>query len=151
VERIFGITGGVGMGKSTLGDLLAQRGVAVVDTDKIARQIVEPGQPALAEIVQRFGPSILRPDQTLNREALALRVFGDDPARADLEAILHPRIRAIWTAEVERWRDSSPAPENAPRTARAATSFGAVIIPLLFETNSSALFDAALKPRRRSV
>ncbi len=136
------------MGKSTLGDLLARRGVAVLDTDRIARQIVEPGRPALAEIVQRFGPSILRADNTLNREALGRRVFSDDQARADLEAILHPRIHAIWTDEVNRWRNAGSAHGKDPQMDRPGGRLSnivfAVIIPLLFETNSSAHFDATI-------
>jgi dephospho-CoA kinase len=148
VERIFGITGGVGMGKSTVGELLAQRGVAVIDTDIIARQIVEPGQPALAQIVQRFGASILRSDSTLNREELARRVFSDNQARADLEAILHPRIHAIWKVEVARWRAGGPKSGNGPTPApsknQAPIIFGAVIIPLLFETHSGPLFDTTI-------
>ena len=94
------------MGKSTVGALLSHRGVAIIDTDQIARDIVEPGKPALPEIVQRFGPSILRADNALDRQELARRVFADSQARADLEAILHPRVREIWTAEVGRWRNS---------------------------------------------
>jgi dephospho-CoA kinase len=148
MERIFGITGGVGMGKSTVGELLTRCGVAVIDTDSIARQIVEPGQPALAQIVQRFGGSILHTDGTLNREELARRIFTDPQARADLEAILHPRIHAIWKTAVERWRAAGTDVRNDlhPRLAKdcAPEMCGAVIIPLLFETSSGPLFDATI-------
>lgn len=129
--KLFGVTGGVGMGKSTAGQLLVQLGVAVSDTDAIARQLVEPGQPALGEIVQRFGPSVLSADGRLDRKGLARLVFADAAARADLEAILHPRIRSAWEAEAKGWR-------------AAGCASGAIIIPLLFETQAAPLFDAVL-------
>jgi dephospho-CoA kinase len=129
--QLFGVTGGVGMGKSTAGEFLRQQGVSVSDTDVIARQLVEPGQPALEEIVGRFGPSVLSAGGRLNRRELARLVFPDPAARADLEAILHPRIRAAWGAAVEDWR-------------AAGNATGAVIIPLLFETGAAALFDAVV-------
>ncbi len=129
--KLFGITGGIAMGKSTAARLLRQHGVAVVDTDDLARQVVAPGQPALAQIRERFGPAVFLPDGRVNREELARQVFALPSARADLEAILHPRIRALWTAQTDAWRKS-------------ARPSGAVIIPLLFETGSAALFDATL-------
>ena len=129
--RLFGITGGVGMGKSTAGQLLAQHGLAVVDTDLIARQLTEPGQPALEEIAHRFGPQVLSADGQLNRVELARVVFADDGARADLEEILHPRIRATWEAEAESWR-------------AAGRDCGAILIPLLFETGAAPRFDAVI-------
>jgi dephospho-CoA kinase len=129
--KLFGVTGGVGMGKSTAGQLLQQRGLAVVDTDLIARQLTEPSQPALAEILRRFGPKVMQADGQLNRAELAQLVFADDGARADLEAILHPRIRATWEAETERWRAKG-------------VEAGAVLIPLLFETGAAPRFDAVL-------
>jgi dephospho-CoA kinase len=129
--QLFGVTGGVGMGKSTAGDLLRKQQVSVLDTDVIARQLVEPGQPALEEIVTRFGPSIRASDGTLDRKALGRIAFSDPAARADLEAILHPRIRATWEAGVKQWR-------------AAGHSAGAVIIPLLFETKAAHLFDAVI-------
>jgi len=129
--RLFGITGGAGMGKSTAGQWLLQRGLAVTDTDLIARQLAEPGRPALREIVQRFGPAVLSADGRLNRAELARLVFADTTARADLEAILHPRIRAAWEAEAQGWR-------------AAGRDCGAVVIPLLFETGAERLFDAVI-------
>jgi dephospho-CoA kinase len=129
--NLFGITGGVGMGKSTAGQLLQQRGVPVADTDQIARQLTEPGQPALGEIAQRFGPAVLSADGRLDRAELARVVFAEAAARADLEAILHPRIRAVWEAEAQSWRD-------------AGRDCGAVLIPLLFETEAAPRFDAII-------
>lgn len=129
--KLFGITGGVGMGKSTAGQLLAERGVVVADTDLIARELVEPGQPSWEEIRQRFGPSLFTPDGRLNRSQLARLVFADDAARAELEAILHPRIRAVWQAKADSWR-------------MTGQPLGAVIIPLLFETKAETSFDAVI-------
>ena len=129
--KLLGITGGMAMGKSTAGQLLRQLGVAVIDTDDTARQVVEPGQPALAEVRERFGPAIFLPDGRLDRKQLARQVFALPSARADLEAILHPRIRAVWMAEADAWR-------------KAGRPCGAVVIPLLFETRAEALFDATI-------
>lgn len=89
----IGLTGGIGSGKSTVSSLLRDRGAVVIDYDLLAREVVEPGQPALAEIAARFGDGVLRPDGTLNRPALGAIVFADDAARRDLEAITHPAIR----------------------------------------------------------
>lgn len=90
---IVAITGGVASGKSTVGRLFEALGRTLVDADVAARQVVEPGQPALAEIIERFGERMLGEDRRLDRAALRQRVFADEQARQDLEAILHPRIR----------------------------------------------------------
>ncbi|GAA1180562.1 dephospho-CoA kinase [Ornithinimicrobium humiphilum] len=87
-----GLSGGIGSGKSTVSARLAEHGAVVVDADKIARQVVEPGTPGLAEIAQRFGPSVIAEDGSLDRQALGAVVFGDEAARRALEAITHPRI-----------------------------------------------------------
>jgi dephospho-CoA kinase len=129
--KLFGVTGGVGMGKSTIAQLLQARGWAVADTDAIAHQLTQPGQPALREISQAFGPAVFNSDATLNRRELARIVFSDAKARANLEAILHPAIRALWQADVKHWRS-----EGLAR--------GAVIIPLLFETGAESFFDATI-------
>ncbi len=86
------LTGGIGAGKSTVARLLADRGAVVIDADAIARDIVEPGQPALAEIREAFGPAIIEPDGRLDRAALAQIVFADADALGKLNAITHPRI-----------------------------------------------------------
>jgi dephospho-CoA kinase len=119
------------MGKSTAAGLLQQQGRVVLDTDFIARQLVEPGQPALAEIAAVFGPSVILPDGGLDRTEMSRRVFALPAERAKLEAILHPKIRQIWEAEVRKWRASGCA-------------CGAVIIPLLYETGAESLFDAII-------
>jgi dephospho-CoA kinase len=89
---VVGLTGGIGAGKSTVASLLAARGAVVVDADEVARAVVEPGQPALAKLVERFGPGILDADGRLDRPALAKVAFADDGSRRDLEAITHPAI-----------------------------------------------------------
>jgi len=119
------------MGKSASAQLLRGRGVPVVDTDDLARQVVEPGQPALAEIVAAFGPQIVGPDGRLRRAELARRVFADPAARRRLETILHPRIRVLWRAQVETWRS-----EGHPLVV--------VVIPLLFEIKAEAELNATI-------
>jgi dephospho-CoA kinase len=89
--RIWGLTGNIGSGKSTVARLLAARGVPVVDADQIAREVVLPARPALREIAARW-PSAISPDGTLDRKALAARVFADPKERAELNQIVHPRI-----------------------------------------------------------
>jgi dephospho-CoA kinase len=91
---IVALTGGLGAGKSTVSKLLAERGAVIVDADLIAREVVEPGTPGLAGVVERFGSGILTAEGALNRPALAEVVFGDDEARRALNAIVHPLIAA---------------------------------------------------------
>ncbi|HXP59935.1 MAG TPA: dephospho-CoA kinase [Dongiaceae bacterium] len=129
--KIFGLTGGLGMGKSAAAQLLGARGVAVLDTDDLARRVVEPGQPAFEEVLQVFGPEFVAPDGRLRRSELARRVFADPAARKQLEAILHPPIRVLWQAQAALWRN-----ESRPQ--------GVIVIPLLFETGAEAEFDATL-------
>jgi dephospho-CoA kinase len=128
---LLGVTGGIGMGKSTSADLLERWGYRVVDTDLVAREVVAPGQPALTEVRDAFGPSSLRPDGTLDRAWMAERVFADPGARGQLEGILHPRIRAEWERRVTEWRQEG-------------TPLAVVVIPLLFETEAGAAFDATV-------
>src|ERR1019366_1886953 len=129
--KVLGLTGGIGMGKSTSAQLLRDRGVQVVDSDDLARQVVEPGQPALAEVLATFGPEIAGQDGRLRRKELAERVCADPVARRQLEAILHPRIRMLWRAQVETW-----CAEGHP--------VAVVVIPLLFETKAEAELDATI-------
>ena len=129
--KVLGLTGGIGMGKSTAAGLFQARGVPVVDTDDLARQVVEPGQPALAEIQAAFGSQITGPGGQLRRHELARRVFADSTARQQLEAILHPRIRRLWRAQADAWRA-----EDRP--------LAIVVIPLLFETKAEAELDQTI-------
>jgi dephospho-CoA kinase len=129
--KVCGLTGGIGMGKSTADKLLRSRHVPVVDTDTIARQLVEPGQPALAEIQNSFGNGVIAPDGTLRRDALAAIVFSNAEKRKVLENILHPRIRAAWLKQISGWKA-----EGKP--------LAVVVIPLLFETGAEKNFDATI-------
>ncbi|MBM7332340.1 dephospho-CoA kinase [Alloalcanivorax marinus] len=114
---VVGLTGGIGSGKTAATDYLAGRGIAVVDADLASRRVVEPGQPALDAIVDRFGEPVLQTDGTLNRRALRDIVFSDDAARRDLEAITHPAIG-----------------EELHRQIRASTTpYTVLVSPLLLE------------------
>ena len=99
---LFGLTGGIASGKSTVAARFRARGVPVIDADQIARDIVKPGTPALAELAVAFGSTILSPSGELDRKALASIVFATPSARATLNAITHPRIGAAPAAEIAR-------------------------------------------------
>jgi dephospho-CoA kinase len=126
--KLLGLTGGIGMGKSVAARFFRKRGAQVVDADELAHQLVEPGQPALAEIQTVFGRNVVAPGGQLRRDELAQIVFADPAARKKLEAILHPRIQACWLAQIETWRR-----EDRP--------LAVAVIPLLFETKSESRFD----------
>ena len=96
---IVGLTGGIGAGKSAVAARLAAHGALVIDSDRLAREVVQPGTGGLAEVVAAFGPDVLTADGSLDRPALGRRVFGDEAARRRLESIVHPRVRAR-TAEL---------------------------------------------------
>ena len=129
-SRVFrvGMTGGIASGKSTVAKFFAALGVPIIDTDQVAREVVEPGQPPLERLVERFGRTILTPDGHLDRPKLREIVFSDPLARADLEALTHP---AIGTA-VEAW------------SAAAGGPYQILIIPLLVEKNLVSQVDRAL-------
>jgi dephospho-CoA kinase len=93
-----GLTGGIGSGKTTVADLFAERGAAVIDTDRIAHSLTAPGGAAMPALAAEFGPDYLTPDGALDRARMRALVFSDPAARARLEAILHPRIRAATNA-----------------------------------------------------
>jgi len=120
---LIGLTGGIGMGKSTVAEYLSRSGESVVDTDVLARELVAPGQPALAEISRDFGEKVLAADGSLDRSALAKIVFQDESHRKRLEAILHPRIRVAW----KTW---------AGRCFEQGVRRVVIVIPLLFETGA---------------
>jgi len=125
---IIGLTGGIGSGKSTVAALFEQHGVAVLDTDQVARRVVEPGQPALEEIRDHFGAEMLTPSGELDRSAMRERIFRDPASRLALEAITHPRIRDY----VRHWIDVQTSP------------YCIVIIPLLLEKGWTELIDRIL-------
>jgi dephospho-CoA kinase len=100
VRMLFvGLTGGIGSGKSAVAARLAELGAIVIDSDRLAREVVEPGTDGHTAVVERFGAKVLGPDGAIDRSALAAEVFADAAARKDLEAIIHPRVRAR-TAEI---------------------------------------------------
>ena len=124
----LGLTGGVGMGKSTASQFLNDLGFKVADTDDIARKLVEPGKPALEDIVKAFGKEVLQDNGELNRKKTAEIVFSDDSKRLKLEEILHPLIRENWELRLNEW-----SLENE--------KLGVVVIPLLYETECERYFD----------
>ena len=124
----IGLTGGIASGKSTVADLFAELGVPIIDTDLIAREVVEPGRPALDEIRETFGPSAIDADGRLDRNAMRAIVFADDAKRRTLEGILHPRIRA----------------EAARQAALATGPYHIVVVPLLAESPMRAEMDRIL-------
>jgi dephospho-CoA kinase len=103
---LVGLTGGLGAGKSTAAAMLAARGAIVIDADELARRAVEQGTPGLAKVVEAFGPEVLAPDGSLDRQTLARLVFDDEDRRKALEAIVHPEVFRLFSEEVERRRDS---------------------------------------------
>lgn len=129
--ELFGITGGIGMGKSAAGEILRQLGVPVVDTDQLARDVVARGTPGLAEVVREFGTEFLDASGALCRPALGQRVFADPAALARLNALLHPRIRDAWHQQVTAWQ-------------AAGISRAAVTIPLLFENGCETEFTTVV-------
>jgi dephospho-CoA kinase len=125
----IGLTGGIGSGKSTVAALLADRGALVVDADAIAREVVAPGTPGLAAVVAEFGDGVLTPDGSLDRPALAAVVFADPAARARLDGIVHPLVRA-----------------RAAEAIAAAPADAVVVqdVPLLVETGQAGSYDLVL-------
>ncbi len=124
----IGLTGGIASGKSTVADLFAALEVPVIDTDKIAREVVEPGQPPLEKLVERFGAGILTPEGHLDRPKLREIVFSDPLARADLEALTHPAISSAVEA----------------LAAAAGGPYQILVIPLLVEKGLGKRLDRVL-------
>ena len=106
---VVGLTGGIAAGKSIVASRLASKGAAHIDADLLAREVVEPGTPGLAAIVERFGAGILQSDGTLDRAALGAIVFSDPAARKDLEAITHPAVQALSRERMLEATASDPA------------------------------------------
>lgn len=122
------LTGGIASGKSTVADMFAELGVPIIDTDIIAREVVRPGQPALDEIRERFGDEVIDATGKLDRTAMRKRIFSDERARLDLEAILHPRIGA----ETRRQVDAAPGP------------YQLIVVPLLVGSPLAQFVDRVL-------
>ena len=120
--KLIGLTGGIASGKSTVAAILKRLGAAIVDADALAREVVEPGQDAWKNIVETFGTEVLQADQTLDRQKLRATIFNNPAARKTLEAIIHPRVRALAEERIRR---------------HAAAGYEVVVyeVPLLFEGN----------------
>jgi dephospho-CoA kinase len=125
----IGLTGGIASGKTAVADLFADLGAAVIDTDVIAREVVAPDTPGLSRLRSAFGDEILNADGSLDRSALRTRVFADEPSRKQLEAILHPLIRA------ETLRQSAT---------HAEAPYQILVVPLLAETGFKEFVDRVL-------
>lgn len=123
-----GLTGGIASGKSAVANEFAKLGTPVIDADELAREVVQPGQPALAAIVKHFGTEVLDAQGDLDRRRMRERIFGHPMEKQVLEAILHPAIRAAQQA----------------RVATAGGPYQLHVMPLLVETHSQALYDRIL-------
>jgi dephospho-CoA kinase len=125
---VIGLTGGIGSGKSAVASAFAARGIDVTDSDALAHALTAPGEAGYQAVLAAFGPQFRRPDGTLDRALLRGRVFADADARARLEAILHPMIRAAARREVAAWK--SP--------------YGLLVVPLLLERGGLSGVDRVL-------
>ncbi len=128
----IGLTGGIATGKSTVAKLLTERGANLIDLDKIAREVVEPGQPALHAIAERFGQAVLQSDGSLDRKKLGAVVFSDLEERKALEAITHPAIRAVMKERMARYEAEEP------------DRLIVVDVPLLFESKLESYFEQVM-------
>ncbi|MGY3894413.1 dephospho-CoA kinase [Aeromonas enterica] len=125
---VVAITGGIGSGKTTIANQFAELGIDVVDADVIAREVVEPGAPALAAIAAHFGPDVITPDDQLDRRRLRERVFSNPDAKAWLNALLHPLIRQ----------------EMLRQCAAARSPYCLLVVPLLVENKLTGLANRVL-------
>ncbi|MBT8421602.1 MAG: dephospho-CoA kinase, partial [Gammaproteobacteria bacterium] len=124
----IGLTGGIASGKSAVADILGELGATIIDTDFIARAVVEPETPGLKQIIAEFGDEVIAADGHLDRNAMRTRVFGDDAQRRKLEAILHPLIREATLDAI----------------AAADGPYLVIVVPLLLETDFAELVDRIL-------
>ncbi len=125
---VIGLTGGIGSGKTTVATLFEKKGITVIDTDQLARQVISPGTDALTKIIEHFGDEIVLPNKTLNRALVRHKIFADKKERIWLEKLLHPLIRE----ETQKAIEQSQSP------------YCIVVIPLLFETHPNPLINRIL-------
>lgn len=120
--KLVGLTGGIASGKSTVSEILARQGAAIINADVLAREVVEPGRQAWTEIVNAFGTAVLQPDRALDRQKLRALIFDDPDARKKLESIIHPQVRALAEQRIRE---------------HAAAGYAVIVyeVPLLFEGN----------------
>jgi dephospho-CoA kinase len=126
MPKLLGITGTLGSGKSTVGEILESSGITVIDSDKIVHGLLKQPGAVRDAVLKRFGSTIANPDGTINRQALGKIVFCDPPARKDLESIIHPAVREVSQAQIAQHADESLI---------------ALLIPLLFEAGMQDMFD----------
>ena len=133
---MVGLTGGIGAGKSEVARCLADLGALVIDADALAREVVAPGTPGLAEVVEAFGRDVLAPDGSLDRPAVARLVFADPAARQRLEGIIHPRVRARTAELVGAAPADAVVVNDVPLLVEAglAANFDLVVVVLAAET-----------------
>jgi dephospho-CoA kinase len=124
----IGLTGGIASGKSVVADMFSARCIPVIDTDRISREVVEPGKPGLQEVIKEFGSKFLKTDGKLNRPAMRKQIFSDPQSRVRLEKILHPLIRNETIAQVQN----------------AGGPYQIIAVPLLAETDFADLVDRTL-------
>ena len=129
---VVALTGGIAAGKTTVTDILSARGARVIDADILARQAVQPGSPALQGIQEKFGADVLDSTGSLNREALGKLIFHDPDAREALNAIVHPRVRELYEAELSAIQAETP------------DAVVVYAVPLLAEARSVSEFDAVI-------
>jgi len=127
-QFVVGLTGGIGSGKTTVAALFAKKGIVLIDTDQLARDVIQPGSKALQDIVQAFGPSVLSSDHTLNRRALRKIIFADLKKRQWLEHLLHPLIRIAMLEKIQA----------------AQSPYCIAIIPLLLENEPNPIINRIL-------
>jgi dephospho-CoA kinase len=120
--KLVGLTGGIASGKTTVANMFQRLGAAIIDADVLSREVVEPGQAAWQEIVTTFGREVLQADQTLDRQKLRAIIFNNPGARKQLEAIIHPRVRAL-------------AEKRIREHGEAGYAVVVYVVPLLFEGN----------------
>lgn len=120
--KLVGLTGGIASGKSTVAEILARQGAAIINADVLAREVVEPDRQAWTEIVNTFGTAVLQPDRALDRQKLRAIIFDDPDARKKLESIIHPQVRALAEQRIRE---------------HAAAGYAVIVyeVPLLFEGN----------------
>lgn len=128
----LGLTGGIASGKSTVSAILVEQGALLIDADQVAREVVLPGSPALAAIVERFGTDILLPDGTLHRKRLGEIIFKDEQERKALEGITHPAIRKRMNDLALEYQQTQP------------DKLIIVDIPLLYESGMQSMFDGVI-------
>jgi len=128
----IGLTGGIACGKSTVSAMLVRRGAFLIDADRIAREVVEPGSPVLAQVAAHFGQDMLLPDGSLHRKKLGETVFGNEEARKALEDLLHPSIRALMKERMAAAEREFP------------DKLVVVDVPLLYESGLQSMFSSVM-------